>query len=162
MATIKKRNNSFAVNIRKKETSIYATFQSEEDAILWAKYKEDLIDQVEAFSVPVDQLVTIEDALEMKYAEKMKTDRKLHNQVIKLKKDFIEWLDLPIDQITLEMIKFKASEMENKGLSLTSIRNQTALFSSAISFQIERGANIQNQFTLMLSQIRGMKKCNKP
>jgi len=66
MAAITKIKDSFRVQIRKKNIEISKTFNKEEDAILWAKYKENLIDCIEVFDVPLKEMVTLREAIELK------------------------------------------------------------------------------------------------
>lgn len=67
MANIRERSGRYHVEIRRKNfQSMCATFSCEEDALLWARYKEDLLDQINSFEPPKNELITLDAAIDMK------------------------------------------------------------------------------------------------
>ena len=57
---------SYQVEIRKKDVSLSKTFSDLETAKLFERYKENLIDEMEAFEVPKSELFTLQDGYEFK------------------------------------------------------------------------------------------------
>jgi len=66
MPKIENRNGRFRVNIRRKGIDLAATFEKEEDAILWINYKHYLIDMINAFDPPLKEMISLRDAIELK------------------------------------------------------------------------------------------------
>lgn len=71
MASIEERKNndgsiSYRVQIRKKGIDMSKTFKDLETAKLFEWYKENLIDEMEAFEVPKSELFTLQDGYELK------------------------------------------------------------------------------------------------
>ncbi len=74
MATIRDRDGRYMCLIRSKGIEIGKTFSSKQDAELWAKYKEDLIDQIDAFDPPLKEMITLQDAIEMRIEIQIKNE----------------------------------------------------------------------------------------
>lgn len=67
MANIRvNESGNYTANIRKKSVNITQTFKRKEDAELWVIYKEDLIEQINAFDPPLQEIITLQDAIELK------------------------------------------------------------------------------------------------
>ena len=67
MANIRERFGKYHVTVRKKNFQpMCASFSCEEDALLWARYKEDLLDQINSFNPPKNELITLDVAIDMK------------------------------------------------------------------------------------------------
>ena len=113
MATFRERDGKFHVLIRKKGQSIGKAFSDKETTELYAKYKEDLIDEMEAFDVQRSKMITLESAIDLKI-EQMKNDErddKTISDIAILKKEFHDYLDLPINELKYDMLKQRANEM---------------------------------------------------
>jgi len=113
MASISERDGSFRVQIRKKGVELTQTFSKIEDAELWAKWKEDIIDQMEAFKPPMEEMVTFEDAIDLKIKklQEEKRDHRTIGAVVVLKSVFQEMLELSMLEITFDMLLCKAKEL---------------------------------------------------
>ena len=66
MASITFRDGKYRVSIRKKDQDVSKTFSNKEDAELYSKLKEDLIDQIENFNPSPEELLTLDSAIDMK------------------------------------------------------------------------------------------------
>lgn len=66
MATIQEVNGRYRAIIRKKDIDISATFEERHNAELWAKYKESLIEQISNFDPPLKEMISLQDAIELK------------------------------------------------------------------------------------------------
>lgn len=84
-------------------TTISRTFQDEATAKLWGIYKENLIQEMESFEVPNEQVLEFEDAIELKKEELRGT--KEANDYNALFKCFSSILNLPISSITSELLE---------------------------------------------------------
>ena len=102
MALISERSGQFRVQIRKKDINLYRTFQKESDAKLWAAYKEECIDLIEAFDPPLNEIITLQDAIELKIRKMQdeNSNRKEINDYKILCKIFNKFCPLPINEIT--------------------------------------------------------------
>lgn len=113
MASIREREGKYQVVIRKKNCELSATFADEETAKLWAYYKEKMIDEIEAFEVPLKELFTLNDFIHLKIEMLKKEDKypKTIGDINYLKKEFSEFLDFPMGNITYELLREKAHAM---------------------------------------------------
>ena len=88
MANIRERFGRYYVTIRKKNFQpICAAFSCEEDALLWAKYKEDLLDQINSFEPHKNELITLDAAIDMKLQQltDKQADKKTIQDIVNLK-----------------------------------------------------------------------------
>ena len=81
MARIDQRNGKYRVRISQKDHDITHSFHDYETAVLWAKYKEKLINEITAFDVPSAELVNFSDAVDLKI--KKSIDDNLEDRTIK-------------------------------------------------------------------------------
>lgn len=85
MATIEKRMGkegmTFKALIRRKGFEICKTFKTEEDAKLYAFYKERLIDNMEHFDVPLKERITLEEILDLKLRAIKEYDKRTQNDM---------------------------------------------------------------------------------
>src|SRR5689334_16029134 len=100
MAIIEKRDGKYRVSIRKKGVHISKTFNIEEDAKLFAAWKEDIIDSMSAFSPEIKEIITLDNAIDLKINQlkKQKKDRRSILAVQILKRCFSEFLNTPIHE----------------------------------------------------------------
>ncbi len=163
MATIEKRKNgngfSFRVSIRRKGIEIYKTFKTEEDANLYAFYKERLIDNMEAFDVPLKSRVTLRQIIELKIST---LDKSIGRAVEEfeiacdrvskfLDKDkfidgitFDEWLNIAKSMLQEDVFHGSKTENGKRKMSLGTLRRYFANISSAISYAQTQGIEINN------------------
>lgn len=173
MATIRSVENKFRVQIRKRSYNLSATFSDKETAEIWAKYQEDLIDNMHNFKATPESLITLGQCCDLKI--KSLEGKQLHHRTMidfdLCKNDFKSILDCPLSQINPEIIK----EISNKMLSSTvrhggSAKNEGSgsiricspstvlrklrVLSSVISYMIEKGANITNPAQVVVNQLK--------
>jgi hypothetical protein len=133
MASITKDKNSYKVRIRRKDLNLFSHFKNKYDALLWAAYKEDLIDQIIAFDPPLKDMVTLQDAIELK----------IQNADYKSKKYLYDYKGL-----LTYFDKFK-----EKNLSEISYQDLLSHFDTLLNIPIRRGGN---------SDDNGIKKLPEP
>lgn len=115
MASFENRNGRTRVVIRRKNVEISATFDTEESAQLWAKYKDRLIDEMHNFDVPKKDLIIFSDSIKFKMEslQQNKSHPKTVTDIRTLLNTFSEFNDLEMSKITYEMILSKAQELLN-------------------------------------------------
>lgn len=113
MATIEFKNENWRAHIRKKEMDISQTFKNKKDAELWVIYKEDLIDQIEAFDPPLQQMITLQDAIELKIKDSIDKNIKDIGDFNILFKVFEKFCPKKLNQITYEDLLAHFDEMMN-------------------------------------------------
>ncbi len=161
MASFHKRGNSIKTVIRKKNVQIIKSFNDMETAKLWAKYKEDLIDEMDAFEVPKNELIILKDALNMFYhkMESKNYDKKMQQDLRNLTKHYNNFLDFPLKKISydillehsLEMLNSKVkrgTQLQGKGIekdiSFRTVRNRISNLGIVYSFLIDNGIDVEN------------------
>lgn len=96
MATIEKRMGkdgmSFKTLIRRKGLEICKTFKTEEDAKLYAFYKEKLIDNMEAFEIPLKDRISLNEILDLKLRTIQDYDKRTINDLMFSFKRCLRWL----------------------------------------------------------------------
>jgi len=113
MASISKQGERFRVQIRTKNVQLSASFSDLHTAELWARYKENMIQEMEDFSVPNQELICLKDAIEMKISEMEKNYKKLTSisDLLGCLSCFNEFLDKPISYLTYNILLDKCKEM---------------------------------------------------
>jgi hypothetical protein len=170
MASIRKIQQRYHVQIRKKNISICASFNDRDTAILWSKYKEDLIDQIIQFDVPMNELMTLNDALDLKLKDMI--EKRLDTRDIKIiRNDFQEFLNIPIKNIKYEDYLEKMKKMSKQIVKIggTLDRQETgikkiqspktiirkmALLSSTYSLLIGMGIDLENSALRAMQYLR--------
>ncbi len=173
MATIAKSGQGYKVQIRKKNHQIYATFSEKEIAELWARYHEDLIDNMENFDVPPEELITVEQCCELKIKDLISKNvsRRSLEDIEIVKKEFSELMNCPLNKLTSEMVRKISNQMLNSvvrhGGSLNNINSglhrqcspatvlrKLRCLSAVIGYMIEKGANIINPVQVVINQVK--------
>lgn len=164
MATIEKRilkngNTSFRMLIRKKGIEIYKTFSNEEDAILYSKYKERLIQNMENFDIPLNERITLDQLFELKIKTVNDSDRRAlceYNNCLNRfkaifnKKIFVhlisyeEWLESSKALFDTDIYRGGKTESCKRKMSISSLRRYFATASSVFSYAISQGINLEN------------------
>ncbi len=164
MASIEKRKNSdgsfsYRLSIRKKNFEIYQTFYTEEDAKLYEFYKERLIDNMEAFEVPLKDRVTVEQIFELKikeiseYSPRNISDVNLSLDRIKqffTNKKFInefsfdDWLNFAKNLYGSDVFRGGKTEKGKRKMSIATLRRIFAVISSVYSNAIAMGIELEN------------------
>ena len=163
MASIEKRDSRFRVLIRRNKTNISATFSDETTAKLFAAYKEDLIEKMAQFDVPVADLMTLRDCSVLKIADMKKkacSHRSISDVEQSVSNDFSAFCDMPMSSLTYDLILNKAilmlDQIVRKGGSKHSnsgdhrqqnpvtVLKKMRVLGSIISYGISLGANIDN------------------
>lgn len=180
MASIESRVNkdgsvSWRVQIRRKDRVLASTFRDKETAEMWAHYKESLIDEIEAFEVPKEELVTFKDMIELKVKEAIES--KTSPRYIKdLRNDMEEFSnrlgrDRFVNEISyeelFEVVKGMIGEKTKIGgtksdittgspvnRSPASVRRKLASYSTCITVLQKNGLNIDNIALKIMNWLR--------
>lgn len=170
MGTIRESNGRFNVQIRKKGNFFSKSFSDKETALLYAKYKEDLIDEMVAFDVPKDEMITLRQAfaIKMKDLEEKGSERK---SIIDLTTNINlldESLDLPLSKLDynfwVELLdKWKSLHGKNRSekISIYTILRRFAIMAAVYSKLIEMGVNVNNDPQKITTMIRQTIKKDK-
>ena len=161
MASIRFRDGKYRVQIRKRNIELSRTFDDLETAELWSKYKENLIDEMDAFEAPKEEMITLLDAIEMKLKSNTSTDKKSIQDIQNIKVHFSKFLTMDMNSIKFEDLKEHGIEMfktdirvggsrdnENTGVirkpSSVTVTKRFAYLSTVYSNLIAMGINIEN------------------
>lgn len=161
MASIKHREGKLYVQIRKKNIDLYATFSNENDAILWARYKEEMIDLISNFDPPLKEMISLNDAIDLKIESIQNIDKKTLNDYSNLKAFFEIFINKKLNQIAYSdlmnhfenMIKVPVtrggSNKKNGNIktffpSPVTIFRKFAYLSTVYQNMIEKGVEIDN------------------
>lgn len=102
MASFRERKGRHEAIIRRKNLFLSASFSTKEDAELWAAYKEDLIDQIVAFEPPLEQIITLGDAIQMRVDTAKEKGTSDIGDIKILFQSFEKYIDLPIQEISYD------------------------------------------------------------
>lgn len=164
MARIEKRKNgsgfSYRVVIRRKGIEIYKSFPEEEDAKMYAYYKEKLIDNMTNFDVPLKDRVTLRQILDMKLKEmqdhdkRSKADMELSfsrvmerlpkNKMFVNQLTYEDWLEIAKDIYNTNVHRGVKQEHTARQMSPISLRRLFASLSSAMSHAQGCGIELDN------------------
>ena len=164
MARIEKRKHgngfSYRVVIRRKGVEIYKSFPEEEDAKIYASYKEKLIDNMANFEVPLKDRVTLRQILEMKLNEMKEhdgrsiadmelafsrvIDRAPKNKMFVNQMNYQEWLSIAKDIYETPVHRGVKGEHTKRKMSPISLRRLFASLSSAMSYAQGCGIELDN------------------
>lgn len=173
MGTIKERNGRFRVCIRKKGIVVSQTFSNRETAELWERYKEDLINEQAAFDPANDELITVQDAIQMK-KQRMQAEGKGVRDIndVAFSENFIsEILDKSISYLTYDFLLEKANNMLSSVIkrggnkkninsgrrvisSPSTVLRKFRVLSSIISNLIDKGVKIENHALKICAWLR--------
>lgn len=162
MATIEERPQkngtlSYRVSIRRKGVEIQKTFKLKEDAELYGFYKDRLIDNMENFEVPIDQRISLKQIMELKLElvkekrardeiesafERMYPILPKHNFAHEI--TYNDWLNAIKKLHEIPVYQGVKKEKTKRMPSISSIRRWIANLSSAFSYAISLGINIEN------------------
>jgi len=172
MASIKIINGRYYVQVRKKGKTNCASFADKETAELWGKFKEDIIDEMEAFDFQVEYTITLEEAVQKKRAEYLKrnVDKKSLTDLDALERDFSEFLKTPLHNISDAMLIDKLNNMKRQPVfkggrqdGKTGIKSIQApatllrkfrILASVYSFLIQNGAKLSNPAQHIVNRIK--------
>jgi hypothetical protein len=157
------------VMIRKKNLKLSATFSDKETAELWAKYKEDLYDEMEHFNVPPTELFKLSDAIDLKARSLKEKDSaaKTILDTLKLKEIFSTVSDKPLSDISLDDYSKICERMLNtivlrggsaeKGKpvqqSIYTVYKKFRYLSIVYSFMIDNGLSLANHPHTILREL---------
>lgn len=173
MAKIEKRqckdgSFSWRVGLRKNGIDISKTFYSEEDAKLYAFYKERLLDNIKAFDVSLKDRVTLKQIFEMKIESIVNIDKKELNSFKNACERFCEVFKdkFFLCEITLDDWKraaksiyekdvFRGSKTEKnkRKMSPTTLKRIFAYASSSITHAQSKGIDLENHALKVIQQI---------
>lgn len=164
MATIEKKilkdgKITYRVQVRKKGLEISKSFIDEEDAKIYAFYKERLIDNMGNFEIPIQNRLTFRQLFdlkldtvplsEVKAISDLCVARDKFSQVINIDKflydiSYEEWLKCAKDIFKLPVYKGTKAEHNKRDMAPKTLRRVLATASSIFSHAISLGIPIEN------------------
>lgn len=162
MATITKKGNSFHVAIRKKNYQASATFGDRETAELWAKYKEEIYNEMPAFDPPLEEMFTLSDAIELKVKKLKENDanKKTIQDTMNLQIAFEQIIDIPICEITLDHLSKICERMLNSIVQRGGYQGKGKAVQQSVPTVHRKFRYLSVVFSLMQEQ--GLKITNHP
>lgn len=171
MASIEERNGSFRVNIRKKGVEITRTFKERHTAELWALWKEDLIDNMNAFDVKVERTLTLADAIGLKTQELIDKGSIEIQDIHNINEVFKPFISKFLYEITLndynehcrlmlssEVIRGGKKGVEGTGKKVIqspqTVLRKFVILASVYSYLIKKGFDIENHPQKVVTQLR--------
>lgn len=168
---------SYRINIRRGNVDISRTFFTEEDAKLFAFYKERLIDNMKTFEVPLKERVTLRQIIELKINSNIELDTRSIGELNKscerlenilghdkflCQLSYDDWLKAAKLLYDLPVYRGSKAEHNKRSMSLKTLRRILATISSAFSNAQEIGIDIENHPLKVIQlyinpQIRGKK-----
>ncbi|OGT44265.1 MAG: hypothetical protein A3F13_02545 [Gammaproteobacteria bacterium RIFCSPHIGHO2_12_FULL_40_19] len=172
MASIKKTGS---ILIRRKGVQMSATIRDEKARKLWVAYKEDIIDQMYYFDVPLQDMITLKDAIELKLKELEREgkDQRTIGDVKRLEIDFKEFIEFPLNKIKYDALMEKIKDMlkatvfyggAGKGTgservqSSTTVLRKIRVLSTVFSNMINQGVNVENPALRVAQYLHTMKE----
>jgi len=165
MATFRERTpGRWTVDIRKNSSqTISRTFPCKEDAELWAKWKEDLLDNIDNFEASVEELMTLDTAISLKHEDGIKNELDSHTlgSIINLKTHFSDLLDMNMTEITQDILLDAAKTLMTKEVKRGGSKN------SGGSMRLPSKETVINRFKYLgtvwgFLQKRGISLTNHP
>jgi hypothetical protein len=175
MATFTKIKNGWLVSVSNEHFRFETEFKDKKTAELYAFYREDLFDKMKKFDAPLKDVVSLIGAIDFKIIamKDNQRDKKTIEDIIGLTKCFPEWLELPLSELTYEMMLKKADEMfkekvrrggsqktEGSGKiviqSPVTVRKKFACLSSVISHMISQGVQCENNAYKILGYLQSV------
>ena len=175
MASITFRDGKYRVSIRKKDQDVSKTFSNKEDAELYSKWKEDLIDQIENFNPSPEELLTLDSAIDMKVedAEKYGLDFRTISSLKGLKIHFSDDLHRSLNEFSYEFLLSKAkifmqTEVKHGGNiakggnlkmpSVKTVMNRFRYLSTVLGYLNMNGFSFQNHSLAVLNYLNSLNK----
>lgn len=159
MASVVKRGEKYQCLIRRKGKTMSAHFSDYETALLWGKYKENLIDEIVFFNTPANEIILLGDALDLKLQEIIKEEKE-RKDFITIRKTFEEFLDRPVSELTYDVLFNKFNDMRNSTVirggnrdnqtgvvviqAMATILRKFRVLSSVINHLVSLGINVDN------------------
>lgn len=175
MASIQERDGKFRVQIRRNGFQAEATFSDRPTAELWAKYKDEVYNELPKFDPKIEDMFTLREAIELKVRQlqEKEAEKKTIQDTSNLTVYFKEIVDKPMSEITMDDFNKHCERMLNtlvkRGGPLSKSRpNQQAprtvhrkfrYLSIVYSLMIENGMKIPNY---PLAIIRELEKRERP
>lgn len=172
MGTVIERDGRYRACIRKKSKKMCSTFSSKELAEIWVKYHEELIENMQNFQVKPESIITLLQCFELKKQDLLEKNvhKKTIEDLINCTKDFSEIINIPIGEITSDMIRKISNEMMNsivriggneksstgnfRKCSPSTILRKLRVVACVFSYMIEKGANITNVAQTVCNQVK--------
>lgn len=154
MASIRKEKNKngieyYRVKIRKKNNCIYKSFKCKESAEIYAAWKENLIDTMDAFDVPLKSRIRFCELVDLKcndphIGESMRKDiresyAKLKD-LLRLEDRFVEeitydeWLNAAKELLSIKVYRGAKTKAGERLMSPTTLRRIFSCLSSVFSY----------------------------
>ena len=154
MPSICERDGRFRVQIRKRGINISSTFSDFQTAELWGLYKESLIEEIYAFEVPNEELISLADAIALKVIDlkEHNKDKKTIDDCLYCLKDFEVWIDKPISYFTYDLILEKSKQMSNEIVRYGGYGDKGNMRIQSSSTILRKIRSLSSVFTLMVEK----------
>jgi len=161
MASIQNRDGKYRVQVRVNKQQLSSSFSDKETAELWGRYKEDLIHEIEAFDVPSSQLISLQDAVEMKAKSMEGKSTKTLQDTRNTTTQFPIYLNRSIDSVsyddlkdfTINMLSEKVAHggvpdvklrTHTRSISIRTVIKRLQYLGTIYSYLIGQGINLDN------------------
>ncbi len=179
MGSIKVINKRYHARIRKKGKTLYQAFDDRETAELWMKFKENLIDEMDAFDFQAEKTITLKEAIDLKSLEftKNNVDKKSFSDLAIILKEFSEWSNTPLNEITEDMLMDKLNLMKDRCVfrggkqdgksgvkviqSSATLLRKFRMVAAIYSHLIQNGAKISNPAQHVVNRIKMSIACTR-
>lgn len=155
----KKKDKTFSVEIRKRGIDITKTFSKKEDAELYCKWKENLIELMDNFDVDISQTITIEELFNMKLSSVGEGNKRTYNDINNVKTtilsclsdkkfasdmSFDDWKNLAKSLYDKDVYRGAKSGNNIRKISLETLRKFFAYCSASYSHAQTLGIELEN------------------
>lgn len=168
----KEPDGRFRASVRKKGYCLRARFSDKRTAELWVRYKEDLIDKMSAFEVPMKDTMTLLDASVLKISEMKDKDldkRSIKDVEMVMRNDFSHFQEYSLSDLSYELLLNTAKQMLSAKVRIgggknpdsgreviqspISVLKKFRILGSVISHANTIGANIDNPVPRLTSYL---------
>ncbi len=175
MATITRIGNIYKVEVSNEHFTFETEFKNRKTAEIYASYREDLLDKMKKFDAPLKDVISLIGAIDYKISEMRENnrDKKTIEDVKGLLKCFPDWMDLPLSELSYDMMLERADEMFKETVrrggsqktdgsgkiviqSPVTVRKKFACLSSVISHMISQGVQCENNAYKILGYLQSV------
>jgi len=155
----KNKDEKYHISIKRKGVEIHKSFSKKEDAELYVKWKESLIDNIDNFEVPLAHTIPIESIFEMKLESIADTNKRTYNDIKNVKQtlfelidskkfasdmSFDDWKNLAKQLYDKDVYRGAKSGNNVRKISLETLRKFFAYCSASYSYAQAQGIELEN------------------
>lgn len=155
----KKNDEKYHVGIRKKGVEIHKSFLFKEDAELYAKWKENLIDCMDNFEVNIKNTITLEALFDLKIKSISEDSKRTILDITNTKRtvldyfndkifvsdiSFEDWKNFAVALYDKDVYRGAKSGNNVRKISIETLRKLFAYASTAYSYAQSQGIEIEN------------------